>query len=52
MEERRVLQNDVEKIVEDIIKLCSINSVEGEGKEGMPFGEGPAKALQCALKTR
>lgn len=50
MEERRVLQNDVEKIVEDIIKLCSINSVEGEGKEGMPFGEGPAKALQCALK--
>ena len=46
----KVLKNAVEKIVEDIVEICSINSVEGETKEGMPFGEGPAKALQCVLK--
>lgn len=50
MEMEKVLENAVERIVEDIIKMCSINSVEDEAKEGMPFGEGPAKALQCALE--
>ena len=39
MEMEKVLENAVERIVEDIIKMCSINSVEDEAKEGMPFGE-------------
>lgn len=47
---RKVLENASEKVIADIVKLCSINSVETEAKEGMPFGEGPAKALQCVLK--
>lgn len=43
------IKEDRESLIEDIKKLVSINSVESEPKEGMPFGEGPAKALQCFL---
>ena len=39
-----------EEMLEDISKLIRINSIKGEAKEGMPFGEGPAKALEEALK--
>ena len=34
----------------DVSRLVAIRSVSGEGKEGMPFGEGPAAALAEALK--
>ena len=34
----------------DVSRLVAIRSVGGEGKEGMPFGEGPAAALAEALK--
>ena len=39
-----------ENMINDIKRLVSIKSVEEEPKEGMPFGEGPAKALNEALK--
>lgn len=39
-----------DEIIENIFKLIRINSIKGEAKEGMPFGEGPAKALEEALK--
>jgi len=39
-----------DKLVQDICRLININSVRGEPKEGMPFGQGPAKALGEALK--
>ncbi len=34
----------------DVARLVAIRSVGSEGKEGMPFGEGPAKALAEALR--
>lgn len=40
------MKDDLIESVQDIIR---IKSVEGEPKEGMPFGEGVSKALQCAL---
>lgn len=43
------IKEDRESLIADIMKLVSINSVEDDPKEGMPFGEGPAKALQCFL---
>ena len=36
-------------MINDIFKLIRIKSDRGETKEGMPFGEGPAKALEEAL---
>lgn len=41
------LREEVIKSVQDLIK---IKSVEENPKEGMPFGEGPAKALNAALE--
>lgn len=41
---------DRESLVQDIGDIVSIKSVEEEALPGMPFGEGPAKALQCILK--
>ena len=38
-----------EEMINDICKLIRIKSDRGEAKEGMPFGEGPAKALEEAL---
>lgn len=43
------IKEDRESLIEDIKKLVSIDSVEAAPEEGMPFGEGPAKALQCFL---
>ena len=37
------------EIVEDISTLVAIKSVREEPQPGMPFGEGPAKALDAAL---
>jgi len=39
-----------EKILNAIGRVIAINSVMGEPKDGMPFGEGPAKALEETLK--
>jgi succinyl-diaminopimelate desuccinylase len=39
-----------DELVNDIIDLCSIDSVKGEAKEGMPFGEGPYRALTRAME--
>lgn len=36
-------------LIEDIKKLCSIPSVQGEPEEGKPFGDGPYRALNTAL---
>ena len=38
-----------DEMINDIFKLIRIKSDKGEAKEGMPFGEGPAKALEEAL---
>jgi len=38
-----------DEMVEDIIRLCSINSQRSEYVEGAPFGEGPKRALTLAL---
>lgn len=39
-----------EELVQDIMRLCRIRSVRGESSEGLPYGEGPAKALEEALR--
>lgn len=38
-----------EEMLSDICRIIRIKSDRGESKEGMPFGEGPAKALEEAL---
>ena len=38
------------QLVESISRLVRIRSVKGEAGPGMPFGEGPARALEEALK--
>lgn len=38
------------EMIADLSALVEISSVEEEAKEGMPFGEGPAKALAKALE--
>ena len=43
------IQADKKNLIKDIITLTSMNSVEAEAEVGKPFGEGPAKALQCFL---
>ena len=47
--DRFVTENET-RIFEDIARLVAINSVEGEAKPGMPFGEGPARVLAEGLK--
>jgi succinyl-diaminopimelate desuccinylase len=37
-------------LVNDIIELCSIDSVKGEAEEGKPFGPGPYAALHKAME--
>ena len=39
-------------LMADIAALCRINSVQGEAQPGKPFGEGPAAALEAALKMK
>jgi succinyl-diaminopimelate desuccinylase len=47
------LNQRIEELREELIsstqEILRIKSVEGEAKIGMPFGEGVAKALECAL---
>lgn len=48
-----VLYKKIDQLRDDIIKstqeICRIRSVESDGKEGMPFGEGVNEALEYAL---
>ncbi len=39
-----------QEMVQDIFTLCRINSEKMEASEGKPYGEGPAAALEAALK--
>lgn len=43
------IREDRESLIFDIKKMVSVNSVEADPQEGMPFGEGPAEALKCFL---
>ena len=47
--ERFVAENET-ALFADIAKLVAVNSVNMPPKPGMPFGEGPAKALETALE--
>lgn len=46
---RQFVENHFSEMVRDLATLVSIPSVKGEPAEGMPFGEGPAAALECML---
>ncbi len=50
MDFKKAVKEAMEPLAQDISALCRINSVEGEPKPGMPFGEGPAEALAKALE--
>ncbi len=39
-----------DEMVQDLADLVAIRSVQGEARPGMPFGEGPAKALTLMLE--
>lgn len=43
------LEEHREEMVQDIMRLCRVRSVRGDSAPGMPYGEGPAKALEEAL---
>lgn len=49
------LNESIDRLREDLIQstcgILKIKSIEEEGKEGKPFGEGVAKALDYALKV-
>jgi succinyl-diaminopimelate desuccinylase len=46
----RFVEENRENIIRDIGRLVAVNSVMGEKKPDMPFGEGPAKALELGLE--
>ena len=50
MDFKKAIEAAMEPLTQDISALCQINSVEGEPQPGMPFGEGPARALEAALE--
>jgi len=52
MDFKNAIKSSMKPMIEDIAALCRINSVEGEEKPGMPFGEGVAEALDAALEKR
>ena len=41
----KYIEEHKEEMLQDIIKICKINSQKGVAKPDMPFGEGPYKAL-------
>ena len=49
MDFEKQIQTDRESLIQDIMKLVSIDSVETAPDAGMPFGAGAAKALDCFL---
>lgn len=46
----RYLEERREEIIETLFTLCRVDSVRGEPLPGRPYGAGPAKALDTALK--
>lgn len=46
---RKFIEDHFSEMVRDLSALVSVKSVKGEAQEGMPFGEGPAKALDMML---
>jgi len=44
------IDSHVQEMMEDICVLCRINSERTAAREGMPYGEGAAQALDAALK--
>lgn len=46
----RFVEENKENVLRDIGRLVAIDSVMGEEKPGMPFGEGPAQALKLGLE--
>lgn len=46
---RNYIDEHFSEMTRDLATLVAIPSVKGEPKEGMPFGEGPAKALEAML---
>ncbi len=50
MEIKKLVEQYKDEIIKGIQSLIAIRSVGEEPKEGMPFGEGPAKALGEALR--
>lgn len=45
----RFIADNERNIVRDIGRVVAVNSVLSEAKEGMPYGEGPAKVLDIGL---
>lgn len=43
--------NNTDDLLRELEKLIEIPSVRSEPRQGMPFGEGPYRALACALET-
>ena len=44
------IESHKEEMLNDLMELIRINSEKGEEKSGMPYGEGPYKAIQSASK--
>lgn len=44
------MQEHKEQFIKDLTDLVAINSERSEAKPGMPFGEGPAKAIEAAME--
>ncbi|MBX4263581.1 dipeptidase PepV [Clostridium estertheticum] len=49
MELNKLIDDMKEDIIKSTQEIIKIKSVESEPKPGMPFGEGVAKSLECAL---
>ncbi len=45
----KYIEEHQDEMVEDIKRLCSIDSEKSEYVEGAPFGDGPRRALVLAL---
>ena len=50
MEVKNLIEQYTDEMIDQIARLVQYNSVEGEAKPGMPFGEGPAAVLAEGLK--
>lgn len=46
----KYVEEHKQEMIDDVISLCRIDSQKTAYKEGMPFGEGPARALHIALE--
>ena len=51
MELNKLIEDMKEEIIKSTQEIVRIKSLEGEPSTGMPFGEGVARALECALNT-